>query len=89
MDKTAKVLKFPGGKKVPQWKRIFDYVQSRGRIGATAEEVERATSIRGNSVSTALSQLRKQRLIKKNGKMRLTSAGTRATVYIINPRRPK
>ena len=83
----AKVIEFPNRR--PKWRQIFEFIEKQKSIGATYEEIEHATGIRSQTVSARLTNLRKQRLIKKSGRMRLTTSGSRAAVYIINPKRPK
>ena len=65
-----------------QGHEIMDFVRGRGREGATAEEIEMATGISGNSVRPRLVQLRRDGLIVDSGKVRLTRSKRQAVIWV-------
>jgi transcription initiation factor IIE alpha subunit len=66
-----------------QGHKIMSFLRTRGRDGATAEEIETATGISGNSVRPRLIQLRKADSIADSGKVRATRANRMAVVWVV------
>jgi transcription initiation factor IIE alpha subunit len=61
---------------------IMAFVRGCGRQGATAEEIEMATGISGNSVRPRLVQLRRDNLVVDSGKVRPTRSKRQAVVWV-------
>lgn len=64
---------------------VLAYVVSRGAEGATAEEVERATGLAGNTVRPRLVELRESGCIEDSGVTRRTAAGRKAVAWRFKP----
>lgn len=61
--------------------RVFAYVVSQAEHGATAQEIEFALSMEGNTVRPRLVELREHKAIEDSGITRKTKAGRSAVVW--------
>ena len=67
-----------------QENRIFAFLHSKGKHGATDQEVEDGTGIPGNSERPARLSLEKRGAIKRTKRTRLTRSGCPAIVWVVN-----
>lgn len=61
---------------------IFEYIRERG--GATCDEVEQALELRHQTASCFIRFLTQDDLLKDSGEKRITRAGRRAIVWVMN-----
>lgn len=67
-------------------RRVLEHIRSCGDHGCTAEEIEDALGIPGNSVRPRLWELRKvPAKIKDSERTRPTRSGRKAVVYVVAP----
>lgn len=62
--------------------RVYAFLVSRGRHGATMEEIELGVPMKLSSVCARISELRALDLVKHNGQIRTTTAGRSAMVFV-------
>jgi hypothetical protein len=61
---------------------IYDYITSRGPLGATSQEVETALGIVAQTVTPRVLELRKMGLVYPSGEFRPTRSGRKAQVWV-------
>jgi len=64
--------------------RVFDFIITRGVLGATCDEVEGALTMRHQTCSARINELMKSRHILDSGQRRLTSSNRHAVVWVRN-----
>jgi len=64
--------------------RVWQYIRSFGRWGATAQEIEHGLNLSGNTVRPRLRELEEMQLIQKTKRTRRTTSGRSAFVYVAN-----
>jgi hypothetical protein len=62
---------------------VLDYLLSRGIEGATADEIEQATSYSGNTIRPRLVELKRIGSIEKSDATRPTRSGRKAAVWVV------
>lgn len=62
--------------------QVLRAVKARGNDGATAEELERALGLSGNTIRPRLVELRERGLVRQTTRMRPTINGYDAAVYV-------
>lgn len=62
--------------------RVFAFVDKQGMHGATAEEIERALKMSGNTVRPRILELRAAKRMFDRGNTRETQSGRQATVWV-------
>lgn len=67
---------------------IYDFINSRGPLGATSQEVEIALGIVAQTVTPRVLELRKMGLICHSGEFRPTRSGRKAQVWVACPPEP-
>lgn len=71
--------------KIPTYKQIvLDYLDMRGDLGATDQEMENALGISGNTIRPTRMSLLKSGAIVDSGTTRLNRNGNRCIVYVLN-----
>ncbi|RUL88171.1 hypothetical protein [Tautonia sociabilis] len=64
---------------------IYDYIISRGALGATSQEVEIALGIVAQTVTPRVLELRKMGMVCPSGEFRPTRSGRKAQVWVACP----
>ena len=67
--------------------QIFNYIASRGVLGATCDEVEGALCMKHQTASARVHELMKSGHIIDSSQRRLTTSNRRAIVWVINAAR--
>lgn len=67
---------------------IYDYIASRGPLGATSQEVEIALGIVAQTVTPRVLELRRLGLLWPSGECRRTRSGRKAQVWVACPPGP-
>ena len=68
--------------RTPNRVRIYDYILSRGKQGATDEETEEALSLSHQTVSAVRGELSRMNALVDTCECRLTRTGNKATVRV-------
>jgi predicted ArsR family transcriptional regulator len=61
---------------------VLEYLRSRDKEGATADEIEEGTGISGNTVRPRVFELRQMGLVEDSKTTRPTRSGRRAAVWV-------
>jgi len=64
--------------------RVFDFIITRGVLGATCDEVEGALNMKHQTCSARVNELMKSRHIVDSGQRRLTTSNRHAVVWVRN-----
>lgn len=67
----------------PIEEKIFDYIDNKGSLGATTDEVEAELGLLHQTASPAIIRLRQKGFLSKNGEKRDTRNGRRAEVHVV------
>lgn len=62
--------------------RIYEYIASRHRIGATADEIQSHLEIDGSTVRPRLVEMRKLGQVRDSGETRKTRSGRSAVIWV-------
>ena len=62
--------------------RILDFISSRGRYGATTDEIQKVLKFSPKSISARCSELKTRNLVTVSNDDRLTRSGRYASVFI-------
>lgn len=63
-------------------RKVYEFIYSRGKAGATAAEVKAALGLRGSTVRPRIVELRQRGLVATTGRTRLTPSKRRASVNV-------
>lgn len=68
----------------PEWirRRVRRYVETRGYIGATCDEIEHALDLRHQTASARITELKRRGDLIDTGRRRPTTSGRAAAVYV-------
>ena len=64
-------------------RKVYEYLRSKGEVGATDHEVQAALGMLGSTQRTRRNELQKQGRVEDSGTTRLTPSRCRATVWRI------
>ena len=63
-------------------RRVFDFIASRGSLGATDHEIQNSLAIAGDTERPRRDELQKANLVRDSGHRRATSSGRSAVVWV-------
>jgi hypothetical protein len=79
---SASANKFIAPKKKSLQETIVDYITSKGKFGATCQEIERDLNLKHQTASARCSELKKEHRIFWNGMKRALPGSQPANVYV-------
>ena len=68
--------------------RVYNFIESRRRVGAICDEIEKCLSLKHQTASARITSLRKKGLIIDGGERRMTRSRRDAIVWVAVEKKP-